>query len=91
MHYDSLNGGIVAHRATRGRPPELLWRNDARNFLQMMVWADTGELVVEDAGRIRGQRRLGARGPRHRDRGGARQGSLGWCEHGDVPMPVLRP
>jgi len=51
VHYDSLNGGIVAHRATRGRPPELLWRNDARNFLQMMVWADTGELVVEDAGR----------------------------------------
>ena len=51
VHYDARNGGIVAHRAARGRRPELLWRNDARNFLQMMVWADTGELVVEDADR----------------------------------------
>ncbi|MEM7139916.1 MAG: hypothetical protein AAF548_02720 [Actinomycetota bacterium] len=48
VHYDSLNGWVVAHRMD-GEPVEL-WRREYRNFAQMIVWADTGELLVEDSG-----------------------------------------
>lgn len=49
VHYDSLNGGVSAHRFESGADPQRLWRRDYRNYMQMMVYADTGELVLEDA------------------------------------------
>lgn len=47
--YDGLNGGIAAVRHRRSGSQELLWRNDFRNNVQMMLYPETGELVVEDA------------------------------------------
>lgn len=49
VHYDSMNGVVVANRTTGDEPVEL-WRRELRNFAQMIVWADTGELLVEDSG-----------------------------------------
>lgn len=49
VHYDSVNGVVAAHRYRRPGVLEPLWSRDLRNFMQMMCWADTGELVVEDA------------------------------------------
>lgn len=48
VHYDSLAGVVVAHRYADGELTER-WRHPMRNFVQMLCWADTGELVVEDA------------------------------------------
>jgi len=47
--YDGTNGGIAALRYHGPGRFEPLWRNDFRNNVQMMLYPDTGELVVEDA------------------------------------------
>jgi len=47
--YDALNGGVVAMRYEGPGKLAPLWRNDFRNTVQMMLYADTGELVLEDA------------------------------------------
>ena len=47
--YDGLNGGIAAARYREPGSFEPLWRNDLRNNVQMMLYPDTGELIVEDA------------------------------------------
>jgi hypothetical protein len=44
-----VNGRVVAHRYQGPGSLQLLWDRPFRNFVQMMAWADTGELVVEDA------------------------------------------
>ena len=49
VHFDSINSRVVAHRYERGAPPRLLWEQPFRNLTQMIVWLDTGELVVEDS------------------------------------------
>jgi hypothetical protein len=49
VHYDSVNGVVAAHRYHRPEDLQLLWIRPIRNYVQMMCWADTGELVVEDA------------------------------------------
>lgn len=47
--YDGLSGGIAAFRyAAPGRLDEM-WRLPFRNNVQMMLYADSGELVVENA------------------------------------------
>ena len=49
VHYDSVAGVVAAHRfGENGLVP--LWQRRLRSFVQMLCWADTGELVVEDAG-----------------------------------------
>ena len=47
VHFDSMNGWVVAHRLAD--EPVELWRREYRNFAQMIVWADTGELLIEDS------------------------------------------
>jgi len=47
--YDGTNGGVAALRDRGPGALELLWRNEFRNTVQMMLYADTGELVLEDA------------------------------------------
>ena len=47
--YDGSNGGVVALRYPQSSALEILWRNEFRNNLQMMLYADSGELVIEDA------------------------------------------
>lgn len=47
--YDTLNGGVVALRYNEPGSLDVLWKSDARNTTQMMLYADTGELVMEDA------------------------------------------
>lgn len=47
--YDAINGGVVAMRYHEPGNLQLLWRNEFRNTVQMMLYADTGELVLEDA------------------------------------------
>ena len=42
-----MNGWVVAHRLAD--EPVELWRREYRNFAQMIVWADTGELLIEDS------------------------------------------
>lgn len=50
VHYDSVQAVVVAHRWDAGRRAlEELWRKPLRNFVQILCWAETGELVVEDA------------------------------------------
>ena len=49
VHYDSLNGGVVGHYCPGGSEIEQIWRIEAHNYLQMMVFKDTGELIIEDA------------------------------------------
>jgi hypothetical protein len=49
VHYDALNGVVAAHRYVEPGTLEPLWQHELRNFMQMICWADTGELVVEDA------------------------------------------
>lgn len=47
--YDGANGGVAALRYEGPGALELLWRSPLRNTVQMMLYADTGELVLEDA------------------------------------------
>ena len=47
--YDGTNGGIAALRYEAPGALHRLWQNDYRNNVQMMVYPDTGELIVEDA------------------------------------------
>ena len=47
--YDGSNGGVVALRHEGPGKFVELWRNEFRNNVQMMLYADTGELVLEDA------------------------------------------
>ena len=47
--YDGANGGVAALRYHGAGRLELLWRDDFRNMVQMMLYADTGELVLEDS------------------------------------------
>lgn len=47
--YDGSNGGIAAVKCGAPGTQELLWRNDFLNNVQMMLYPDTGELIVEDA------------------------------------------
>lgn len=47
--YDGMNGGVAALRYEEPGSFELLWRNEFRNTVQMMLYADTGELVLEDS------------------------------------------
>ena len=49
VHYDSFNGGVVGHHCPTGGEAEQIWRIEAHNYLQMMVFKDTGELIIEDA------------------------------------------
>lgn len=49
VHYDSVNATVVAQHDGGSGSLEELWRKPYRNFVQMMVWADTGELVLEDS------------------------------------------
>jgi len=49
VHYDSNGEQVVAHRYHGPGQLELLWERNFLNNVQMMCWADTGELVVEDA------------------------------------------
>ena len=49
VHYDSFNGGVVAHYCPSVGETEQIWRIDAHNYLQMMVFKETGELVIENA------------------------------------------
>ncbi len=49
VYYDSFNGGVIGHHCpTRGEAKQI-WRIEAQNYLQMMVFKDTGELIIEDA------------------------------------------
>ena len=47
--YDGLNGGVAALRYSAPGSFDLLWRSDFRNNIQMMLYPDTGELIVEDS------------------------------------------
>ena len=47
--YDTLNGGVVAMQYHGPGNLSLLWRKEFRNTVQMMLYADTGELVLEDS------------------------------------------
>lgn len=47
--YDGLNGGVVAVKYDGPGQMRELWRNHFRNNVQMMLYPDTGELVLEDA------------------------------------------
>ena len=49
VHYDSINGGIVGHICPTNSQPQMIWRYEANNYLQMMAFSDTGELIVENA------------------------------------------
>ncbi|MBV9943468.1 MAG: hypothetical protein JO262_15190 [Solirubrobacterales bacterium] len=49
VHFDSVNRRVVAHRHEPGAPLRVVWEQPFRNLTQMIVWVDTGELVVEDA------------------------------------------
>ena len=54
MHYDTVNRKVHAHRYLHsndgsGGRFELLWVCRYRNTVQMMLYVDTGELVLEDA------------------------------------------
>ena len=46
--YDGRNGGIAALRYNEPGSFEILWQNDFKNNVQMMLYPDTGELIVED-------------------------------------------
>ena len=48
VHYDMNSGQVAAHRYHGPGNLELLWQHALRNSVQMICWADTGELVVED-------------------------------------------
>lgn len=47
--YDGLNSGVAAVRYDGPGQLRELWRNQFRNNVQMMLYPDTGELVLEDA------------------------------------------
>ena len=47
--YDGSNGGVVGLRYEGPGALHEIWRKEFRNNVQMMLHADTGELVVEDA------------------------------------------
>ena len=47
--YDGANGGVAALRYRAPGALDLLWRQELRNNVQMMLYADTGELVLENA------------------------------------------
>ena len=49
VHFDSVNRRVVAHRYEPRAPLRRLWEQPFRNFTQMIVWVDTGELVLEDS------------------------------------------
>ncbi|NQY56540.1 MAG: hypothetical protein HRT86_08665 [Ilumatobacteraceae bacterium] len=50
VHYDSTAATVVAHRYLGPGEFELLWRKEGhRNYVQMLCWADTGELVLESS------------------------------------------
>jgi hypothetical protein len=49
VHFDSVNRRVIAHQYEQGAPLRPLWERSFRNFTQMIVWLDTGELVVEDS------------------------------------------
>ena len=50
VYYDSVSGIIEAHYFDQESfKCEFLWRHEFRNTIQMMLFASTGELVVEDA------------------------------------------
>lgn len=51
VHYDTLGRTVVAHRYQAPGQLELLWKLRMRNSVQMMLYADTGELVLEDSPR----------------------------------------
>lgn len=48
VHFDSAAGQVAAHRYHGPGNLELLWQHALRNTVQMMCWADTGELIIED-------------------------------------------
>jgi hypothetical protein len=56
--YDGSNGGVVALRYQSPSQFEPLWRNEFRNNVQMMLYPDTGELVLEDASTTRAQNKI---------------------------------
>lgn len=47
--YDTLNAEVVALRYEGPGKLDPLWRNGFRNSVQMMLYPDTGELVLEDS------------------------------------------
>lgn len=49
VHYDAMNATVVAHRDGGPGQLEEIWRKPYRNFVQMLMWADTGELALEDS------------------------------------------
>ncbi len=56
--YDGSNGGVVALRYQAPGQFEELWRNEFRNNVQMMLYPDTGELILEDASADRPESKL---------------------------------
>lgn len=72
VHYDSENARVVAHRYGGPGTLEKLWDRPYLNYVQMLVFAESGELVLEDAsassvvvvdietGQERGRARIGA-------------------------------
>ena len=56
--YDGSNGGVVALRYQSPGQFEPLWRNEFRNNVQMMLYPDTGELVLEEASTTRAQNKI---------------------------------
>ena len=53
VHYDTISGTVVAHTyAAPGRPLEVLWKHAIRNTVQMMLYPDTGELILEDSPKV---------------------------------------
>ena len=51
--YDMLNGKVGAWRYDSPGLFEPLWQHDWRCSVQMILYADTGELVLEDAAGVR--------------------------------------
>ena len=56
--YDGSNGGVVALRYEAPGQFTELWRNEFRNNVQMMLYPDTGELILEDASGNRPQSKI---------------------------------
>jgi hypothetical protein len=52
--YDMLNGKVGAWRFDGPGSFEPLWQHDWRCSVQMILYADTGELVLEDGARLMG-------------------------------------
>lgn len=53
VHYDTINRTVVAHKyAGPGGGMGVLWKHDIRNTVQMMLYPDTGELVLEDSPKV---------------------------------------